>query len=1011
MATKEKYAAGIVKLGELRDAAVQSGDQAVIATLDAQLETLSSAYRQLQSESTTEISDSVDTQARAVEYLHTGGYRVPPNKNQVGFGFSDRGEAGMGFPGAGYMNLAPLKDAETTKTTKEILEIEKPLVLKALAEATDINKGYIDITSGLPGLKRFRMGALRDESQIYNYLIDEYGQNGGEVRKISMEGSPEFLVQHPDKTNGQYVLADEYGPSLKDVLDISREAMVSTAEVGSTLIGPGKASITLSALKTGLGTVLSNLAIDTLIGNPDADENDLSQNIGNALTEGGKTTLMDLGIGVGVKTGIRILGRGQLKVDEQADKLMESRRRLERKFNMKFPETFATREGTMEALEQQEEIVSKYSNGFMAGLARKAERTRDIIYDLSRQLTQLPTKDFGTLYRSFRNNQISRTQQTVLEVTRNDQIIGRALNEAINSRIQRLGYSKSLSSSDTGNIIRNAFIASKKTAKKESDRLYDAVFDMADSLGVTLNPSAVSQNIENVVNSLDLPKDLKGEVLNIFKPKGLNKVSRQAGALGEEITEDLPIIYGAGGDIAAGGQVSESAVQNLSLRQLDNWRKEVSEVIGRQIKQGKDVSQLKKVQSSIEGMIDEAMETGGDDLVRAAADAKLFFTESVVPFRAKGIADLSTRGKAQEYTLGNQQVINKFFNGPRAVENLQELKRVIGNDAPALENMRSAYIHNMMDKGMTYNGNIDYLKLQQVAFDKNIVRELYGEQAVKGFDELDQLMRLNGGTEITQDIIESMTKARTPADIKAILDLTSEQIRKNNLLKLNSEKLIGKIRSGDISMEDPRDLIVAVRGLKAGEAKEFINALPNTGGIRQSFVQEYLNDLMTIAGRGSSASQKTSRMMGGRDIWDYKLMDKILGDKKLRANYEAILGKNTLNDLADLNNVLKSYSRRKAPQSKLFGVIRKGSEGQGIVSGTIYGSFDYIRLRVLSAAFSSGSLNKVLSKARNEDDLFKKLLPTMLGTTRGVEALTYEADKDPRFQLFLNNYISNSYEN
>tara|TARA_R110002124_G_scaffold260890_1_gene426848 strand:- start:72 stop:1022 length:951 start_codon:yes stop_codon:yes gene_type:complete len=316
-----------------------------------------------------------------------------------------------------------------------------------------------------------------------------------------------------------------------------------------------------------------------------------------------------------------------------------------------------------------------------------------------------------------------------------------------------------------------------------------------------------------------------------------------------------------------------------------------------------------------------------------------------------------------------------------------------------------------MDKGMRYDGSVDYLKLQQVAFDKNVVRELYGERAVKGFDELDQLMRLNKGTEITQDIIDAMTRVRTPADIKAILDLTSEQIRKNNYIKRNSEKLIGKIRSGEVSMEDPRDLIGAVRGLNAGEASEFINSLPNTGGIRQSFAQEYLNDLMTIAGRGSSASQKTSRMMGGKDIWDYKLMDQILRNPKQRANYEAILGKKTLKDLSDLNNTLKSYSRRKAPQSKLFGVIRKGSEGQGIVSGTIYGSFDYIKLRVLSAAFSSGSLTKVLSKSQNEEDLLKKLLPTMLGTTRGVEALTYEADKDPRFQSFLNNFVANSYKN
>lgn len=995
MATKEQLASGIIELKKRRDAALQSGDQSSVAALDAQMQTLSSAYRQSKSELTTAspdaIDDSVDTQGQAVELLHEGGYKVPESKKDrqgimIGAGYTISDNPGL--------NL------------NEVLRIEKPRVLTALSEATEIPQSQINIEDGLPGFKRLRAGVLRDDSQIFNYLNDIYGRDGGDVRQVSMDYGTEFLVQHPKLTDGKYILADEYAPSLKDILDVTREIAVAGTEITAGVVGPGKFSVPFTALKTGIGSALANLALDTTLGTPDANEDTFGKNISYALTEGGKTALIDLGMGTGVKTGLRVIAGRRLNVDEQADVIAKSKKRLEEKFNMKFPETFATRQNTMEALAQQEDIVSRYSSGFMAGLARKAERARDIIYDLSNQLTELPTKDFGTLYRAFRQNQIDRTQQTVQEIANNDRLIGDALNKAIAQRVKNLGYSGANSSSETGDIIRNAFEAAKKAAKNESDRRYGVVFDMADRLGVTLNPSAVSNNIENVINSLDLPKDIKGEVLNIFKPKGLNKVSRQAGALGE----DLPVIYGAGGDIASGGQVSESAVQNLSLRQLDNWRKEVKEVIGRQIKQGRDTSQLKKVQESIDGMIDDAMTRGGDDLVQAHNAAKLFFTESVVPFRAKGIADLTTKGKANEYVVSNLQVINKFFTGPRAVENLKELKRVLGKNAPALENMRSAYLHNLMDKGVSIDGSVDYLKLNQVAFDKNIVRELYGEQAVRGFGELDELMRLNGATKITQDLIESMTRAKAPRDVEKILDLARDQIRREKLVARNSKKLIDKIRSGEVSMEDPRDLIVAVRGLKAGEAKEFLNALPDTGGIRQSFQQEYLNDLMEMAGRGSSTGQKTSRKMGGKDIWDYKLMDDILSDKKLRANYEAILGKKALKNLFDLNNALKAFSRKKAPQSKLFGVLRGAPEGQGILSATVYGSFDYIKLRMLSAAFSSGTLSRVLSKAKNEEELFNQLLPTMLSTTRGIEALTYEADKDPRFHKALNNFIADQYK-
>jgi hypothetical protein len=214
-------------------------------------------------------------------------------------------------------------------------------------------------------------------------------------------------------------------------------------------------------------------------------------------------------------------------------------------------------------------------------------------------------------------------------------------------------------------------------------------------------------------------------------------------------------------------------------------------------------------------------------------------------------------------------------------------------------------------------------------------------------------------------------------------------------------------------MENPVDLISAVRKLKAGEVRDFINALPETGGIRQSFRQEYINDLMTNAGRGTSTNQTTSRLTGGRDIWDHKLMSSMLRDKTLRANYEAVLGKNTVRDIEHLNTVLKGYSRKKAAKSKLLGTLRSsaGTSGKsGIISSAVYGSFDYVRLRVLSAAFASGQISRALSKSRSEDQLFRTLLPTMLATKGGIEALTYEADKDPRFQKFLDGFTGNSFE-
>jgi hypothetical protein len=989
MATTEQIAKGIVQIGNQRQDAINSGDTDLAQKLLEKLRVLNKAFTASKQESSEAPSESVNAQAEATEFLFRGDYKVRDDPGYTGE-FAD------------------------SMTSGEKLAIEQPIIRRKMSEATDIPESQIDITSGLPGLPRARMGAMRDDSQVFQFLVDNYGQGGGDVREIPMEGKTEFLVMNPEKTNGQYVLADEYAPSLKDILDVSREVVVTGAEVTSAAVGPGKASIPITAGKAGLGVILANLGLDTLFGSDPVAEGKIGRSIGKATLEGGEAALIDLGIGTTLKGVVRVTEGKPLKtVDEQAAALRQGKEELEKRHNVNFPETYATRQGTMEALDEQEKTVSRYSKGFLAGLSRRVERARDIVFELSENLTDLSKRSFSDIYNDFRLSEVARNQETVNEIAAVDQQIGQAIKNAIESRINRLSTGSSVSLNETGNLVRNARNQAYDSAKNASDEIYFDIERLANERGVAINAQEVGNRIENVINSLDLPKDIKGEVLNIFKPQGLNKVSRQAGALGEQITEDLPIIYGAGGDIAAGGQISESAIQDLSFKQLDTFRKQINNIIDRQINQGKDVSDLIKIQGTVQGLVDEALAKGGDDLVSASNSAKEFFKQNILPFRAKGVADLAKTGKGGEYTLSGKEIVNKYFNGPRALENLRELKRIIGKNNPSLGNLRQAYFNELMSKGQTYDGSIDYLKLKQVAFDPDIVKELFGVTALKGFRDLDGLMKLNNATKLDEGIVKEMTQAKSPQDIQKILDLTRENIRRNNSINRNGNKLIDLIRSGDVSMENPADLIVALRGRSAGEASEFINALPETGGIRQSFRQEYLNDLMTDAGRGSSTAQKTSRKRGGRDIWDYNLMDKILRNKKQRANAEAVLGKNIVKDLERLNGTLKMYSRTQATQSRLFGVIRgQARQNQadanraGLLTGTVIGSYDYVRLRILSAALSTDILPKILSKSKSEDEMFEKLLPALLATGNGVEALVYEADKDPRILSLVGKYIN-----
>jgi hypothetical protein len=245
--------------------------------------------------------------------------------------------------------------------------------------------------------------------------------------------------------------------------------------------------------------------------------------------------------------------------------------------------------------------------------------------------------------------------------------------------------------------------------------------------------------------------------------------------------------------------------------------------------------------------------------------------------------------------------------------------------------------------------------------------------------------------------------ARSSADVDNVIELATAQIRQQNYHdKVYAPKLIKKIIGDKGTIDNPLDLLVAARGLRGKQAREFMERIPVEGGLREAFRQEFMSDLMTRAGRESKFAQKTSRQRGGKPLWDTSEMSKLLRDKKTRANAEAIIGKQTMRELERLNTVLSGYTRKDFVETKARGLVR-ATDGE--FRGILYIPFDYIRIRLLSAAMASDNLSNVLNKSRNSDELFSRLFPALIGSKEGIAALTIESDKDPRFRKFVNDYI------
>lgn len=983
--TEKQIADGLRVIKSKVDEARAAGDESTAQSFLDKAEILKNAYLNLKAQPE-EVERTVDTQGEATELLYQGAYKEVA-------------------PAQAYPQFT-----DNLKKEGERMAEEREKILPLLSDAMSVPKSEIDIETGLPAGVRTRMAVMRDDSQRLNYLEEEYA--GGEVRPIQLDGRTKFMVRHPERTQNKFVLSDEYAVTLRDILDASRDVVTGAAETLATLAGPGKASVTISAAKAGLGKAISALSLDTLFGEPDEAEGALMNNIANAAQEGGMAAAFDAVGGAILKGGVKAYDgfkavKGQ---DVQFDKFRQAKESIERDYNVKFPETRATKAGTMRQITKQEKLTGEYPEGTFALLAQKTESARDIIDELTMSMLNMKPSDFNKMYDKWAEGLIRGSRESIEQLKRQDELLGNEAERAINERIRLLGgkYGADTTTDSAGRSVRNSIEESYDITKSQSDALYQRVFELADERGIAVNAQEVSNRIRRTINSLDLPKDTKGEVLDIFKPKELNRASRQASALGETVEEVSPEILGPRGEVLAGGVEELPGVRPLNLRQLDDYRKELNNVIDRAVKSGKDTSKLRKVQAEVESMIDETMRKGGDDVVAANKEAKDFFKSNILPFRNEGIGNLTKTGKGGEHIVSNQAVAYRFFRSADAVRNIQQLKRVIGNDAASLSDLRSAYLHELMDKAIDSAGNVDWLKLKNVAYNKDIAKELFGEQSLKAFDELTGLMKIRGAEKLDPQIIDRALNARSSADVDNVIELATAQIRQQNYHdKVYAPKLIKQIIDEKGTIDNPLDLLNAARGLSGKQAREFMERIPVEGGLREAFRQEFMSDLMTRAGRESNFAQKTSRQRGGKPLWDTSAMSKLLRDKKTRANAEAIIGKQTMRELERLNTVLSGYTRKDFVETKARGLVR-ATEGE--FRGILYIPFDYIRIRLLSAAMASDNLSNVLNKSRNSDELFSRLFPALIGSKEGIAALTIESDKDPRFRKFVNDYISDAPE-
>jgi hypothetical protein len=161
-----------------------------------------------------------------------------------------------------------------------------------------------------------------------------------------------------------------------------------------------------------------------------------------------------------------------------------------------------------------------------------------------------------------------------------------------------------------------------------------------------------------------------------------------------------------------------------------------------------------------------------------------------------------------------------------------------------------------------------------------------------------------------------------------------------------------------------------------------------------------------MASEGGSALQRTSKKFNRSAMWDPVKLDEFLSRKKYREMLGGVLGKQTMQDILDINTALKGYMRSKTGKSSLLaGDIRSRSDSKA--SPLLRIPIDAVGNRLMSLVLSSKSAGRLIADSGNIDQLINNMIPALMATDNGLDLLFNEAAEDPRMEAYISDYFNN----
>ena len=889
----------------------------------------------------------------------------------------------------------------------------KEAIHQSTAQSMGIKPSELDSERGMGGFGRVKFKAQPTQNEKLSYLEKSYGRENLNV--VNIGGKDAFLYRDDVETKGKWRRVDEEGVSLADFTsDIMPEVIPTLGSVVGGVAGFAGGGFVGSVAGAAAGGALARGAQDVTTRALSGNE----QDFGEMLPRLGKEALVGAGADVltggFARLGIKALGTraitksateaksaladilqktggdiGMLDVIPTSDKAAVSRlSRLSK-------ESEGLESSRVGKIHDQVDKIVEAAKGRVATdvpveevIMREADILRANMKQRSSEIAQLKVEEAAAKRAATGEKKVLTAEarqklerESFEDAARQEKLIDASIDRLISKQLKGAERLRTT----TGESIRKSVLAGKVNDEKIVGDLYKAAENV---MRAPIYKLRDKHSIEPVAKAYNRVM----KKYNITDPTEEVSYRLLEARLGKSVADDLVTLNA---DLAAGKEVNFS--------QLNSMTRRISSKVNRKKTAAftEDERIINDLATSMTKIRDEALDKIGPTAATAWKNANVEYQKRILP-RTENITERAGRliaGRTDvavspenlvSEALSNSQTIRQTI---RSAENQTEMRTLL----------RGHYMSSIIDE----SGG------KAIKIDMDELRSLY----VKESDATAAAGRLR---EINSLIKNRKIDPRriTSADVEAIVGdpLTSSGQKAMDLLKKRGAleeaqskeafKSLQKMAKGQQPIpEDIHAFVDEFVRLDARDMKQLLDRLPDDPS-KNSLQRSALDHLLQLT---ESGGQKGSRRAGSKIIFNPETMLNTL--QKDPGKWQTALGKETYDDMIKSAKVLQATPIPK-PRVDQFGqtIVPKVDVGGG--GGLIFyatGPVRWLGRKTMDIMHGSGKISTMLEKitaTREVDEqLFKKMIISAMGTRRGMEAVADEAEKDKNFEGWLNKEI------